>query len=74
MYRNAVLLSLLYKTCTDELYFCVYNSYKRYTHTHTQTLHLSKGKGHGKNAQQNENKQKWKLKENAHLSMNWGQP
>jgi hypothetical protein len=32
MYRYTV---LLYTTCTDELYFCVHNSYKRETHTHT---------------------------------------
>ena len=34
LYRYTV---LLYKTCTDELYFCVHNSYKRDTHTHTHT-------------------------------------
>ena len=34
MYRYTV---LLYTTCTDELYFCVNNSYKRDTHTHTHT-------------------------------------
>ena len=34
LYRYTV---LLYKTCTDELYFCLHNSYKRDTHTHTHT-------------------------------------
>ena len=38
MYRYTV---LLYTTCTDELYFCVHNSYKRDTHTHTDiTLYI----------------------------------
>ena len=33
-YRYTV---LLYTTCTDELFVCVHNSYKRDTHTHTHT-------------------------------------
>ena len=36
-YRYTV---LLYTSCTDELYFCVHNSYKRDTHTNTRTLHF----------------------------------
>ena len=35
MYRYTV---LLYTTCTDELYFCVNNSYKRDNHTHTNIV------------------------------------
>ena len=35
MYRYTV---QLYTSCTDELYFCLHNSYKQ--ETHTQTLHF----------------------------------
>ena len=34
MYRYTV---LLFTTCTDELYLCVHNLYKRNTHTLTHT-------------------------------------